>query len=112
MQAVTTAAEINTNSTYIIVAEGASKALGTFSSGKSIPSVDVIISSSIRVLCNISLSLKMLNDKGVIQQPIQKQQSSGITGNTHNNSPVTCPECGHSCEKGLSACPNCGYPFD
>ena len=72
----------------------------------------VIISSSIRVLCNISLSLKMLNDKGVIQQPIQKQQSSGITGNTHNNSPVTCPECGHSCEKGLSACPNCGYPFD
>ena len=43
---VTTAAEINTNSTYIIVAEGASKALGTWSSGKSIPSVGVSISSS------------------------------------------------------------------
>ena len=44
---VTTAAEINTNSTYIIVCEGQSKAMGTFVSDKSIPPVGVTISSSV-----------------------------------------------------------------
>ena len=44
---VTTAAEINTNSTYIIVCEGQSKAMGTFVSGKYIPPVGVTISSSV-----------------------------------------------------------------
>ena len=43
---VTAAGDINTNSTYIIVAEGANVALGTWSSGKSIPPVSVTISSS------------------------------------------------------------------
>ena len=62
--------------------------------------IGVLIYSSIRVFCNISLSLKRLNEAPTLsQQPSRPAKSF-------------CTECGTQLPAGAKSCPECGCPVD
>ncbi|MBQ6647642.1 MAG: hypothetical protein IJM66_02185 [Muribaculaceae bacterium] len=62
-----------------------------------------IISSAIRVICNISLSLKLLTRTG----NAQVQSSASAINHPHEDDSTTaaCPECGCPVQQGIKSCP-------
>lgn len=73
----------------------------------------VLISSALRVLTNISLSLKMLNNRGgvQVQQPMLNQTHNYAAQNIKQTTKTYCPECGSMVPIGTKACPECGCPL-
>ena len=63
----------------------------------------LIISSAIRVICNISLSLKLLTRTG----NAQVQSSASAINHPHEDDSTTaaCPECGCPVQQGIKSCP-------
>ncbi|MBR2147272.1 MAG: hypothetical protein IJ925_07630 [Muribaculaceae bacterium] len=82
----------------------------------------LVFSAFLRVITNISLSLKLLNEKrGIVQQPagqpVQQpvQQLSQYSQQpSPQSSPKTtsCPECGSTITVGSRICPECGCPLN
>ncbi len=76
--------------------------VGAFISG-------VIIYSLIRMFCNISLSLKKLNENQVLPQPQSGTQPVQAVSGSQKR---FCEECGKPIPAGAKSCPECGCPVD
>ena len=83
--------------------------IGSLFIGMCIFGTGVIISSAIRVLCNISLSLKLLTRSNSVQ--VQTMGNDTNYTDKDYSTTVTCPECGFSVQQGSKSCPECGCPL-
>ena len=80
----------------------------------------LVLAAFLRVITNISLSLKLFNEnRGVMLQPAGQpvQPMRHLAQHSQQPSPqssktTSCPECGSTITVGSRACPECGCPLN